>query len=69
MRKLINNPAQLNQLSVNNAENIDFTFLERRFGLSPDQIQNAIAAVGNSREKVEEYFTQKLFSFTAYKPN
>ena len=46
-----------------------FSSLERRFGVNNDQIQRAIAAVGNSPEKVEDYLKGKLFSFLSYKHN
>jgi hypothetical protein len=36
-------------------ENYELSYLQEKLGVSREQIRSAIEAVGNNREKVEEY--------------
>lgn len=36
-------------------ENYEMAYLEEKFGINRDEVIAAIAAVGNNREKIEEY--------------
>ncbi len=40
---------------VNSNESYELSYLEEKLNVSREQIREAIAAVGNSRDKVEEY--------------
>jgi hypothetical protein len=40
---------------VDGNESYELAYLEEKLGVSREQVQKAIEAVGNSREKVEEY--------------
>ena len=44
---------------VDGTENYELAYLEKKLGVSREQIKEAIAAVGYSREKVEEYLSKK----------
>ncbi|MEJ7692506.1 DUF3606 domain-containing protein [Daejeonella sp.] len=41
---------------VNGNEDYEVQYIAKTLGVSTDQIKEAISAVGNSREKIEEYF-------------
>jgi hypothetical protein len=40
-------------------EGYELAYLEEKLGVSRDEVRKAVAAVGNSREKVEEYLKKK----------
>jgi hypothetical protein len=40
---------------VDGNESYELAYLEEKMGVSREQVKKAIEAVGNSREKVEEY--------------
>jgi len=44
---------------VNPNENYELSYLEEKLGVSREQVRAAVEAVGNSREKVEEYLKKK----------
>lgn len=44
---------------VNPNESYELSYLEEKLGVTRDQIRTAVEAVGNSREKVEEYLKKK----------
>jgi hypothetical protein len=44
---------------VNGNEGYELSYLEEKFGISRDKVKKAIAVVGNSREKVEEYLKNR----------
>ncbi|MCX2429883.1 DUF3606 domain-containing protein [Pedobacter sp. GR22-10] len=39
-------------------EDYELAYLEEKLGVSRQQVKDAIAAVGNNREKVEEYLSK-----------
>lgn len=43
---------------VNPNESYELSYIEEKLGVSRDQVREAVEAVGNSREKVEEYLTK-----------
>ena len=43
---------------VNANESYELSYLEEKLGVSRDQVRKAIDAVGNSRDKVEEYLNK-----------
>lgn len=43
---------------VNPNESYELSYIEEKLGVSRDQVRKAVEAVGNSREKVEEYLTK-----------
>ncbi|WP_316778364.1 DUF3606 domain-containing protein [Pedobacter antarcticus] len=45
----------LDSSKVNSNESYELSYLEEKLNVSREQIREAIAAVGNSRDKVEEY--------------
>ncbi|WP_432709861.1 DUF3606 domain-containing protein [Pedobacter sp.] len=40
---------------VSGNEDYELSYLQKKLGVSREQVREAIKAVGNSREKVEEY--------------
>ncbi len=40
-------------------DNDELSYVQEKLGVTREQVQDAIAAVGNSREKVEEYLSKK----------
>jgi biotin operon repressor len=44
---------------VSSDESYELSYLEEKLGVSRAQVREAIEAVGNSREKVEEYLKRK----------
>jgi hypothetical protein len=44
---------------VNPNESYELSYLEEKLGVSREQVRAAVEAVGNSREKVEEYLKKK----------
>jgi hypothetical protein len=44
---------------VDGNENYELSYLEEKLGVNRDQIKKAIAAVGNNREKIENYLKGK----------
>ncbi|MES3018733.1 MAG: DUF3606 domain-containing protein [Bacteroidota bacterium] len=40
---------------VSGSEDYEVQYIAKTMGVSTDQVKEAIAAVGNSREKVQEY--------------
>jgi hypothetical protein len=40
-------------------EGYELAYLEEKLGVSRDEVRKAVEAVGNSREKVEEYLKKK----------
>jgi hypothetical protein len=44
---------------VNPHESYELSYLEEKLGVSRDEVREAVEAVGNSREKVEEYLKKK----------
>jgi hypothetical protein len=40
---------------VNPNESYELSYIEEKLGVSREQVRKAVEAVGNSREKVEEY--------------
>jgi hypothetical protein len=43
---------------VNPNESYELSYIEEKLGVSREQVRKAVEAVGNSREKVEEYLTK-----------
>lgn len=43
---------------VAGSEDYELAYLEEKLGVSRQQVKDAIAAVGNNREKVEEYLSK-----------
>jgi len=44
---------------VNPNESYELSYLEEKLGVSREQVRAAVEAVGNNREKVEEYLSKK----------
>lgn len=44
---------------VNGNESYELSYLEEKMSVSREQVREAIDAVGNSRDKVEEYLRSK----------
>ncbi len=44
---------------INAGESYELSYIEEKLGVSRQQVEEAIKAVGNSREKVEEYLKKK----------
>lgn len=40
-------------------ESYELAYIEEKLGVSRQEVRDAVAAVGNSREKVEAYLTKK----------
>ena len=45
------------QIDGNDAN--ELSYIQEKLGVSREQVKEAIAAVGNSRDKVEEYLSKK----------
>jgi hypothetical protein len=43
---------------VNASENYEVEYWTKKFGVSAEKLEEAVAAVGNSAEKVEEYLNK-----------
>lgn len=43
---------------VNPNESYELSYIEEKLGVSREQVRKAVEAVGNSREKVEEYLAK-----------
>jgi len=49
---------QKDRSRVSGSENYEFSYLEDKLGVSREEVEAAIKAVGNDRFKVEEYLTK-----------
>lgn len=46
---------QRDRSQISGSEDYEIEYAAKTFGVSTDRIKEAISAVGNSREKIEEY--------------
>ena len=59
------NSVRMDRQRVAVSENWEMSYIARKFRVSEQMIRNAIDAVGNSREKVENYIRRQQMKPTA----